>query len=176
MRHHITDIYRIETTNSIYEIKVFEHDNELYSVCRRVGRDSSNRKVSVKGFNATTEYLEKLTIGASFDVPGVLITSVVKDYAHFKLSEEPKRSVEGLGIKQFFGDLATELVAQVKGEAAVMVAEPEVKKPKVKKGCQEPGCNYSAQGGPGHFGAKLCKSGSLASGGSRAHCSCDYCF
>ena len=27
-----------------------------------------------------------------------------------------------------------------------------------------------------HFGSKLCKSGSLASGGDRAHCTCDTCF
>src|SRR5262245_45742749 len=29
---------------------------------------------------------------------------------------------------------------------------------------------------PDHMGSPFCKSGSLASGGTRAHCSCDLCF
>ncbi len=30
--------------------------------------------------------------------------------------------------------------------------------------------------GPSHEGSKLCESGSIASGGTIAHCSCDTCF
>ena len=42
--------------------------------------------------------------------------------------------------------------------------------------CKEDGCTYSAQGGPSHNGSRMCKSGSIASGGTRAHCACDFCF
>lgn len=30
--------------------------------------------------------------------------------------------------------------------------------------------------GPSHEGSKHCESGSIASGGDRAHCTCDVCF
>jgi hypothetical protein len=30
--------------------------------------------------------------------------------------------------------------------------------------------------GPSHNGSPLCRSGSIASGGTRAHCTCDTCF
>jgi len=30
--------------------------------------------------------------------------------------------------------------------------------------------------GPGHIGSMSCRSGSLASGGNRSHCTCDTCF
>lgn len=30
--------------------------------------------------------------------------------------------------------------------------------------------------GPSHAGSPRCESGSLASGGNRAHCACDTCF
>jgi hypothetical protein len=30
--------------------------------------------------------------------------------------------------------------------------------------------------GPSHNGTRLCRSGSIASGGNRAHCTCDLCF
>ncbi len=33
-----------------------------------------------------------------------------------------------------------------------------------------------AYGGPTHNGSKHCESGSIASGGKNAHCSCDVCF
>ena len=29
---------------------------------------------------------------------------------------------------------------------------------------------------PSHFGSARCESGSIASGGNRAHCTCDTCF
>jgi hypothetical protein len=38
------------------------------------------------------------------------------------------------------------------------------------RGCRVLGMN------PSHDGSRRCKSGSLASGGSRAHCTCDTCF
>lgn len=31
-------------------------------------------------------------------------------------------------------------------------------------------------GGPQHFGSPICRSGSLAAGGNRSHCSCDACY
>jgi hypothetical protein len=38
-------------------------------------------------------------------------------------------------------------------------------------------CRYNQLlGGPSHDGSRFCQSGSLASGGSRSHCSCDTCF
>lgn len=30
--------------------------------------------------------------------------------------------------------------------------------------------------GPRHDGSKRCESGSIASGGERSHCTCDWCF
>lgn len=30
--------------------------------------------------------------------------------------------------------------------------------------------------GPTHDGSRLCESGSIASGGATAHCTCDWCF
>ncbi len=38
------------------------------------------------------------------------------------------------------------------------------------KGCNVVGIH------PSHNGSKSCKSGSIASGGFRAHCTCDTCF
>jgi len=35
---------------------------------------------------------------------------------------------------------------------------------------------YFVSGGPSHTGSSHCRSGSLASGGSRSHCSCDSCY
>lgn len=39
-------------------------------------------------------------------------------------------------------------------------------------------CPTCFRGGfaPSHDGSSRCESGSIASGGSRAHCSCDVCF
>ena len=37
-----------------------------------------------------------------------------------------------------------------------------------------PGCGPGFR--PSHNGSRFCKSGSIASGGNRAHCSCDVCF
>lgn len=34
----------------------------------------------------------------------------------------------------------------------------------------------SNSSGPSHFGSQMCKSGSIASGGTKSHCSCDVCF
>ena len=38
--------------------------------------------------------------------------------------------------------------------------------------CQE----YKGKMCPSHFGSKNCESGSLASGGTKSHCTCDTCF
>jgi len=42
--------------------------------------------------------------------------------------------------------------------------------PKDCAGCQRTGMN------PSHQGSRRCESGSIASGGTKAHCSCDMCF
>ena len=201
----ITDIYRIKTMNSFYEIQVSDDGR---SRCRKLGTgididgftvDAPWRKVK-----ASPSFLEKLVIGASFDVPGVVLTSVVEDYFHFVPSTEPKRTLNvQAGIKTFFAELTGHLVEQVQPQA-VMVAAP-IGEPaedcgwqyadgkvctlaerdhghvgqhpfEAREGCKEPGCTYSSNYGPGHFGSKGCKSGSIASGGTRSHCSCDYCY
>jgi len=191
MKINITAIYRIETMNSTYEIKVIDHDGETYSSCKKMGADNKAKQVKVKGL----DYLERLTIGASFDVPGVVTTSVVQDYQHFTLSNEPKKTLkdrQSESISGFFGDLTDHLIREVKG-GAVMV-EPQAR---VYKGygpgcselnhvgscscdlppaCKVAGCTYSSKYGPSHEGSRMCKSGSIASGGTRAHCACDYCY
>ena len=158
----LTDIYRIKTNNSIYEIQATRDGR---SRCRKVEKAQKDwRTVD----SDSQDYLERLYIGASFDVPGVVLTSVVKDYQHFTLSEEPKRRVEkGTTIPEFFGMLAEHVVEQVQPQA-VMVAE---------KVCGIDGCTVTRVPGlPSHEGGRMCKSGSIASGGSRAHCACDYCY
>ena len=35
---------------------------------------------------------------------------------------------------------------------------------------------YKGQMAPTHNGSKYCNSGSIASGGTKAHCTCDVCF
>ena len=40
-----------------------------------------------------------------------------------------------------------------------------------------PACiKYAGQMNPGHFGSQFCESGALAAGGTRSHCTCDFCF
>jgi len=41
--------------------------------------------------------------------------------------------------------------------------------------CSEIRIKYNGFG-PSHNGSKLCESGSIASGGKNAHCTCDWCF
>jgi hypothetical protein len=169
----ITHIYRVKTMNSIYEIAITD---EGLSRCRKL-----NSTVSTDGFTvdgpwrkvkaSDTAYLEKLCIGPSFDVPGVVQTSNVEDYAHFVLSTEPKRKAKALrgsetGIPEFFGMLAEHVKEQV---------NPQVGR--VEQFCGIDGCTVTRVPGlPRHEGSRMCKSGSIASGGTRAHCSCDSCY
>lgn len=52
---------------------------------------------------------------------------------------------------------------------------PETRRVVVRRVCPE--CAEIGGGmGPSHDGSKLCESGSIASGGTRAHCTCDVCF
>jgi len=102
----ITDIYLIKTQNSIYEVHVAETG---ISRCRKVLEDWKQVK------SIDPEYLEKLVIGASFDVPGVVLTSVVKDYQHFVPSGQPKRSVGT--IPAFFENLSDAIIGQVRQQA-----------------------------------------------------------
>ncbi len=162
MQINVTDIFRIETMNSVYEIKVVDSNGEIVSSCKKMGSDSWHRQVKASG----SDYLEKLTIGASFYVPGVLTTSVVQDYAHFVLSGEPKRTT----IQGFFGGLVEEIKEQA--SPRVMVAPV----PREPLDTCPPECSKKGWSGPSHNGSRMCKSGSIASGGTRAHCSCDYCY
>ena len=187
MKHNITDIYRIETMNSVYMIKVVEQDTDVLSVCQKMGANNRPHTVNEKG----TSYLEKLTIGASFEVPGVVTTSVVQDYQHFVLSEEPKRTT----TERFFLDLARQI--KVEPQLVAEYQEKGYGPERVYKGygpgcsednhvgsctcdlpptCTVPGCTWSSKHGPSHDGSRMCKSGSIASGGTRAHCACDYCY
>jgi hypothetical protein len=40
--------------------------------------------------------------------------------------------------------------------------------------CQR--CKVAGGAGPSHNGSAGCRSGSIAAGGNRAHCSCDTCY
>jgi len=170
----LTDIYRIKTRNSVYEIQVRQTKVVLgtsfhESRCRKEGTLEWMR-VACQGI----QYLDKLCIGPSFDVPGVVQTSNVVDYTHFVLSTEPKRKAKVLqgsetGIPEFFQGLAEHVKEQVNPHA-IMMAETAAR----DAGCSEtcPGKDSPAW----HNGSRLCKSGSIASGGTRAHCTCDYCY
>ena len=173
----ITDIYRIKTANSIYEINVSDRGTAR---CRKEN-----------GFGWHTvqtsdmSFLDKLVIGASFQVPGVVLTSVVSDYNHLIVSDEPKRHAEvQTTMGQFFGETLVEAIKdQAMGHRPVKVhgrmqipGDHRRVATAEKTGCEEAGCDYPIKQGPSHNGSKGCKSGSIASGGTRSHCSCDYCF
>ena len=40
----------------------------------------------------------------------------------------------------------------------------------------EPGCTSCESGYTDHYGSSACRSGSIASGGKRAHCTCRACY
>lgn len=159
----ITDIYRIKTRNSVYEIHVTDLGQ---SRCRK---DSNQNWHQVE---SDPSYLDKLCIGPGFEVPGVVDTSNVVDYVHFVPSTEPKRKAKALrgsetGIPEFFAGLTEHIVEQVNPQAVMVAPDPRER---------VEGCSQCESGPVWHNGSKLCKSGSIASGGSRAHCTCDYCF
>ena len=117
----ITDIYRIKTANSIYEIQVADQDgtNNRPSRCRKEGETAWKRVSDFSG-----KYLEKLFIGPSFDVPGVVLTSMVEDYVHLVPSGEPKRRLtRQTDIPGAFSALTDAIIGQVRGQVAV-VGEP----------------------------------------------------
>lgn len=162
MKTNIVEIYRIETMNSTYEIKIVEKDGKIASLCKKMGQDEEKHQVKANG----TEYLDRLFIGASFKVPGVVTTSIVTDYSHFVLSGEPKRRVTG--PEEHLLTPVVEAIKEQLNPTAVLVAE---------KPCPaDPSCTYGDGPGPSHNGSRMCKSSSIASGGTRAHCSCDYCY
>ena len=71
----------------------------------------------------------------------------------------------------------------IEGTASLSMAETKQKCTLVQD-C--PTCRRQARGvalmntalaaGPQHFGSRNCRSGSIASGGTRAHCCCDSCY
>lgn len=61
---------------------------------------------------------------------------------------------------------AQETVTPVKTEAPIKEECPS---------CREIREKYRGFG-PSHDGSRRCESGSIASGGTRSHCSCDACF
>jgi hypothetical protein len=109
----LTDIYRIRTKNSIYEIHVSSNGG---SRCRKESGPWNIVKAD------TPEYLEKLFIGPSFDVPGVVLTSRVLDYVHLVPSGKPARVLEDHHetIPGFFEQLTNHVVNQVKGQVVVV--------------------------------------------------------
>jgi len=68
------------------------------------------------------DYLDKLTIGVSFSIPGIADTSNVKDYQHFVPSGEAKRTT----TDGFFQGLAQHVTALVKGPVVEGPAEPVI--------------------------------------------------
>lgn len=174
-----TDIYRIKTRNSIYEIHVHSFNNSTNrpSRCRKEG-ESTWRRVS----DFSGDYLEKLCIGPGFDIPGVVDTSNVVDYVHFVLSTEPKRKAKGssTGIPEFFEMLAQQVGEQANPKAfdrAKYQAHKDAAVAVKTRVCGIDGCTVERVPGlPSHDGSRMCKSGSIESGGTRAHCSCDYCY
>lgn len=46
----------------------------------------------------------------------------------------------------------------------------------VRSMCHECERYWETKFGPSHEGSVMCRSGSLASGGTRAHCTCNTCF
>lgn len=112
----ITDIYRIKTKNSVYEIHV--SDTHL-SRCRKEGGTWKNIKATP---TEVKELMKKLHIGPSFDVPGVVLTSMVEDYQHYVVSDEPKRTVTRptgrvYGIEEGMRAVTEHVIRQAGGRA-----------------------------------------------------------
>ena len=188
----ITDIYRIKTANSVYEV----HISSLGKARCRKENGFGWHDVRTSDMS----FMDKLVIGASFNVPGVVLTSVVSDYNHLVVSAEPKRYAEvQTTMGQFFGEVLVDAIKdQAMGHRPIKVhAGTAVTPTRVYKGygpgcsefnhvggcvcdlppsCTVEGCTYSSKYGPSHDGSRMCKSGSIASGGTRAHCACDYCY
>ena len=165
----ITEIYRIKTLNSIYEVHVLDTG---IARCRKTGLviDMKTGFANEGPWQPVTskniKFLDKLIIGAGFFIPGVAEpTSDVQDYAHFTPTWGTKRRVTAGGLS----DMINEIVAPVRAQKrAVVVAPEEI----IKEVCGVDGCTYTlVQGGPNiHRSNKGCKSG------GRPHCTCDYCF
>lgn len=102
----VTDIYLIKTANSVYEIKVIDAGATKRALCHKIGTAEVRR---VQATNV--DWIGRLTIGASFDVPGVVLTSIVTDYTHFVPAlDETKRTT----TPAFFNGLAEAVKAQVR--------------------------------------------------------------
>lgn len=112
----ITDIYRIKTMNSLYEIRVMDTGK---SICRKTAREADNT-VTVGSWNTVrgnTDFLEKLYIGPSFKIPGVALTSCVTDYEHLVASTEPKRRIGHTpGIAEAMAEVTDHIVRAARGE------------------------------------------------------------
>jgi len=106
----ITDIYRIKTLNSVYEIHL--SDTHL-GRCRKEGEEWKTINLNP---TEAQNLMEKLYIGASFKVPGVVTTSNVEDYQHYQPVDEPKRDIKNVTtIGGFFEGLTEHVVRQAKG-------------------------------------------------------------
>ena len=115
----ITDIYRIKTANSVYEIQVRTGRHRYLPVPQGRPRGCGLEA----GLDRGPSYLEKLFIGPSFDVPGVVLTSMVEDYVHLVPSGEPKRRLTARATPGGLRGLTDAIIGQVKGQVAV-VGEP----------------------------------------------------
>lgn len=124
----LTDIIYITTLNSHYEVRVMQEiGRDPVVACRKRGEEWRASSATDMSF------LDKLVIGASFDVPGVVLTSIVQDYNHFVPSSEPKRRISDYGIAGAFQDLTAELVRQVKGQAQLHGGQAVVPNPSWKE-------------------------------------------
>ena len=98
----ISNIYLVRTRNSVYEIQVSEKGTSR-------ARKGSGPWKTVKA--DSPDYLEKLSIGPSFEVPGCWHTSNVEDYQHFTPSGEPKRTTTGGFLQAVVGHVRQQVGA-----------------------------------------------------------------
>ena len=110
----ITEIFLIRTQNSIYELQVSDRGTAR---CRKEGEPW--RKVKVEPFDLT--FLDKLFIGPSFDVPGVVTTSMVKKVQHLIPSGRKFKTVSK--PSPGLGDLMAQIVDLAMPNKAIVVDE-----------------------------------------------------
>ncbi len=59
----------------------------------------------------------------------------------------------------------------------MVAAHRFAKQSRQRKSVEHNGCKQClSPHGPSHEGSKRCRSGSIASGGNRSHCTCDTCY
>lgn len=81
-------------------------------------------------------------------------------------------------VRRAPNSVATEqTMSKEQQEAKALLAADQLLRIQLEQNCQT--CKeirHNHNFGPTHFGSRRCESGSLASGGNIAHCTCDVCF